>query len=148
MLALDESRNKVAAKCQCFTSIHVQGPMIHTSSVANAAVYPPNWAPWRHYFWLFLAIFSIRRGLEHFFLPLKHVLKQLFVRVGRFFWAGWCENLLATLHTWFFQPKDNKHLVAETQTLHKIFDAFQALIYEDPSLHCTDECWWSIPFSL
>ena len=64
---------------------------------ANATVYTPNWAPWRHDFWLFLAISSICRGLERFFLPLKHVLKQLFVRVGRFFWADWYENLLATL---------------------------------------------------
>ena len=49
---------------------------------------------------LFLAIFSKRRALERFFfLPLKHVLKKFIVRVGRFFWAGWRESILATLQT-------------------------------------------------
>ena len=53
--------------------------------------------PKRRYFWLFWAIFSIPRAGAIFFLPLKHVLKKLSVRVGGFFGAVWRENLLATL---------------------------------------------------
>lgn len=60
-----------------------------STCVTNAVIYTPNWPSWRHDFWLFLALC---RGLERFFLPLKHELKQLFVRVGRFFWTCWREN--------------------------------------------------------